>query len=124
MTNIRVGRQSNRTSILGHFSSDQPGDHPASYPVPPGIQRAGYEADQLHLVPQLRMNGALRLLSHISLWCDLLAELAAGFTVRGSNPQRGGEIFRTLPDRPWGSPSLLYNGPGGKTAGALTTYPI
>ena len=29
----------------------------------------------------------------------------------------GGEIFRTLPDRPWGPPSLLYNGyrvfPGG-----------
>jgi hypothetical protein len=30
----------------------------------------------------------------------------------------GGEIFRTCPDRSWGSPSLLYNGyrvcPGGK----------
>jgi len=38
-------------------------------------------------------------------------------TVRGSNPG-GGEIFRTCPDRPWGPPSLLYNGhrvfPGGK----------
>jgi hypothetical protein len=22
----------------------------------------------------------------------------------------GGEIFRTCPDRPWGPPSLLYNG--------------
>jgi hypothetical protein len=34
----------------------------------------------------------------------------------------GGEIFRTHPDRPWGPPSLLYNGyrvfPGGKAAGA------
>ena len=34
----------------------------------------------------------------------------------------GGEIFRTRPDRPWGPPSLLYNGyrvfPGGKVAGA------
>jgi hypothetical protein len=33
-----------------------------------------------------------------------------------SNPG-GGEIFRTCPDRPWGPPSLLYNGyrvfPGG-----------
>jgi hypothetical protein len=33
----------------------------------------------------------------------------------------GGEIFRTRPDRPWGPPSLLYNGyqvfPGGKAAG-------
>jgi hypothetical protein len=30
----------------------------------------------------------------------------------------GGEIFRTCPDRPWGPPSLLYNGyrafPGGR----------
>jgi len=43
--------------------------------------------------------------------------LATGWTVRGSNPGRG-EIFRTCPDRPWGPPSLLYNGyrvfPGGK----------
>ena len=29
----------------------------------------------------------------------------------GSNPG-GGEIFRPLPDRPWDSPSLLYNGYG------------
>ena len=27
----------------------------------------------------------------------------------GSSPG-GGEIFRTCPDRPWGPPSLLYNG--------------
>jgi len=32
-----------------------------------------------------------------------------GWTFRGSNPG-GGEIFRTCPDRPWGPPSLLYNG--------------
>ena len=34
----------------------------------------------------------------------------------------GGEIFRSRPDRPWGQPSLLYNGyrvfTGGKAAGA------
>jgi len=40
-----------------------------------------------------------------------------GWTVRGSNPG-GGEIFLTCPDRPWGPPSLLYNGyrvfPGGR----------
>jgi len=35
--------------------------------------------------------------------------LATGWTVQGSNP-RGGEIFRTCPDRPWGPPSFLYNG--------------
>jgi hypothetical protein len=34
--------------------------------------------------------------------------LATGWTVRGSNPG-GNEIFRSCPDRPWGSPSLLYN---------------
>ena len=43
--------------------------------------------------------------------------LATGWTIRGSNPG-GGEIFRTCQDRPWGPPSLLYNGyrvfPGGK----------
>src|SRR5215510_2166816 len=42
--------------------------------------------------------------------------LATGWTVWGSDPG-GGEIFRTCPDRPWGPPSLLYNGyrvfPGG-----------
>jgi hypothetical protein len=32
-----------------------------------------------------------------------------GWTVRGSNPG-GGEIFRSRLDRPWGPPSLLYNG--------------
>jgi hypothetical protein len=47
--------------------------------------------------------------------------LTTAWTVRGSNPD-GGEIFRTHPHRPWGPPSLLYNGhrvfPKGKTAGA------
>jgi len=35
--------------------------------------------------------------------------LATSWTVRGSNPSED-EIFRTSPDRPWGPPSLLYNG--------------
>ena len=38
-----------------------------------------------------------------------------------------GEVFRTRPDRPWGPPSLLYNGCrvfiGGKTAGAWLWLP-
>jgi hypothetical protein len=52
-----------------------------------------------------------------------------GWTVRGSNPG-GGEIFRTRLDRPWGPPSLLYNGyrvfPGGKSGRGvvLTTHPL
>ena len=41
--------------------------------------------------------------------------LTTGWTVRGSNP--GGARFFASPDRPWGPPSLLYNGyrvfPGG-----------
>ena len=49
--------------------------------------------------------------------CPSAFLLATGWTVRGSNPG-GDEIFRTCPDRPWGPPSLLYNGyrvfPGGK----------
>jgi hypothetical protein len=48
-------------------------------------------------------------------------QLATGWTVRGSNPS-GGKIFHTRPDRPWGPPSLLYDGyllfPRGKAAGA------
>ena len=35
--------------------------------------------------------------------------LTLGWTVRGSNPG-GDEIFSSLPDWPWGPPSLLYNG--------------
>jgi hypothetical protein len=34
--------------------------------------------------------------------------LATGWSVRGSNPGRD-EIFRTRPNRPWGSPRLLCN---------------
>jgi hypothetical protein len=52
----------------------------------------------------------------IAVW-----RLATGWTVRGSYPG-GDEIFRTCPERPWGPPSLLYNGyrvfPEGKAAGA------
>jgi len=48
--------------------------------------------------------------------------------VWGSNPSRV-EIFCIHPDRPWGPPSLLFNGywifPRGEAAGAvvLTTHP-
>jgi hypothetical protein len=47
--------------------------------------------------------------------------LAAGWTVRGSNPS-GGEIFYTCLDQLWGPPNLLNNEylvfSGGKAAGA------
>jgi len=46
--------------------------------------------------------------------------------VQGSNPG-GGEIFCTHPDRPWGPPSLLYNGyrvfPRGKRPGHSVDHP-
>jgi len=49
-----------------------------------------------------------------------------GWTVRGSN-RGGGEIFRTCPDRPWGQPSLLYNGywllPGVKCCRGMALNP-
>jgi len=52
--------------------------------------------------------------------------LATGWTIRGSNPG-GGEIFCTCPDRPWGPPSLLYNGtasfPGVKSGRDVTLTP-
>ena len=54
--------------------------------------------------------------------------LTTGWTVRGSNP--GGARFSTLPGRPWGPPSLLYNGyrvfPGVKYGRdvLLTTHPF
>ena len=45
--------------------------------------------------------------------------VATGYGLDGPGSNPGGcEIFRTCPDRPWGPPSLLYNGyrvfPGGK----------
>jgi hypothetical protein len=49
-----------------------------------------------------------------------------GLDGRGSNPG-GGEIFSQSPDRPWGPPSLLYNGyrafPGGRGPGRGADYP-
>jgi hypothetical protein len=56
------------------------------------------------------------------------SRLATGRTVRGSNPG-GDEIFRSRPHRPWGPPSLLYNGyrvsfPGLKRPGCGASHPI
>ena len=42
------------------------------------------------------------------LWLSRYSDWATGWTVRGSNP--GGARFFARPDRPWGPPSLLYNG--------------
>jgi hypothetical protein len=51
--------------------------------------------------------------------------LATGWTVRGSNPGEWAEVFRSRPDRPWGPPSLVYNGsfPGVKRLGRGADHP-
>ena len=52
-----------------------------------------------------------------------------GLDSPGIESRWGGKIFRSNPDRPWGPPSLLYNGyrvfPGGEAAegAALATHP-
>jgi hypothetical protein len=57
-----------------------------------------------------------------------VVRIATGYGLDGLGIEsRCGEIFRTCSDRPWGPPSLLYNGyrvfPGGKAAGALCWPP-
>ena len=61
----------------------------------------------------------------ITNWWAAIAQsvyrLATGWALRGTNSD-GCEGFRAHPDRPWGPPSLLYNGyrvfPGSEAAGA------
>jgi len=50
--------------------------------------------------------------SHKTPWARTVQSaqrIATGWTDQGLNPV-GGEIFHTCADRPWGPPSLLYNG--------------
>ena len=55
---------------------------------------------------------------------------ATGYGMDGPGNPGGGEIFRTCPDRPWGTPNLLYNGyrvfPGVRSGRGvtLTPYPL
>ena len=50
--------------------------------------------------------------------CSVGVATGYGLDGPGIKSRLGGENFRTCPDRPWGPPSLLYNGyrlfPGGK----------
>jgi hypothetical protein len=53
--------------------------------------------------------------------------LATGWTVRGSNPDKG-EILQTRPDQPWGPSTLLHNEqlvslPGVKRPGCDVDHP-
>jgi hypothetical protein len=59
----------------------------------------------------------------VSLGQDSSVSIATGYELDGPGIESWwGEIFRTCPDRPWGPPSLQYNGywvfPRGKAAGA------
>ena len=47
-------------------------------------------------------------LNSVGRVAQLVLRLTTGWTVRGSNP--GGASSSARPDRPWGPPSLLYNG--------------
>ena len=60
--------------------------------------------------------------------CQSVQRLTTGYTVRKSNPG-GGETFHIGPDRPWGPPSLLYNGyrvsfPGVNRPGRGVNHPL
>ena len=69
---------------------------------------------------RLTFNFKLRYIFRWPRIAQLVQRLARNYTARGSNPGAD-EIFLTRPERPWGPPSLLYNGypvfPGGKAAG-------
>ena len=61
----------------------------------------------------------VRLLLFRVCTCFRSVGIATDYGLHGPGSDAGGdEIFRTCPDRPWGPPSLLYNGytdfPGGK----------
>jgi hypothetical protein len=66
----------------------------------------------------------------VTLWVEIaqsVQRLATGWTFRELNPD-GGEIFCTHPDRPWGPPSILYNGyrvffPEVKLSGRYVNHP-
>jgi hypothetical protein len=84
---------------------------------------AGYSCYIFKLNRSISSNGQFLGCATIVFSVPYLTVLLSTSTrnIRGSNPGEG-EIFRTRSDRPWGPPSLLYNGyrvfPGGKAAGA------
>jgi hypothetical protein len=55
-----------------------------------------------------------------------VGRLTTGWTIRETNPG-GGEIFHTRPERPWGPPSVQYNGhrdfPGAERPGRGVDHP-
>ena len=66
---------------------------------------------------------------HCFYTCNSVVDIATRYGLDGpaSNPG-GGDIFRNRPDRPWGPPSLPYNGyrvsfPGVKRPGRSVDHP-
>ena len=93
---------------------------------PQWVVTAGKQTTNIHEhIPQKHISGYILLLLfsimlHVMLFLLLLL-IVLLWSVRGSNPG-GLKIFRTPSYRPWGPPTLLYNGycvfPGDKVAGA------
>ena len=96
--------------------------HRRSNPEPSSQQRDTMQTSVIMALTRALLQW--KLLAYIEIsW----AGTASGWTIRGSNPGRG-EIFRTRPNRPWGSHTLLYNlyrisFPGGKAAGRGVNLP-
>jgi hypothetical protein len=71
----------------------------------------------------LYITRTFQILLHVRVGRKSIASIATRYGLNGLGIEShvGGEIFRARQDRPWGPPSLLYNGyrvfPGGKTAG-------
>ena len=96
---LRAGRSGDRIPVGARFSA-------------PG--RFG----RFDIQPRICMRNTLNTVGRDSPIC-----IATCYGLDGPGSNHGkGEIFRALPERPWGPLSLLYNGywvfPGGKAAGA------
>ena len=121
---LRFGRSGDRIQVGARFSAPVqtgPGAHPASCTMSigsfPGVKR-----------PRRGVNHPSPSTAKVKEKVELYLYLWAGQRSRYSDWLRfgrsedripvGGEFFCTCPDRPWGPPSLLYNGyrvfPGGK----------
>jgi hypothetical protein len=87
---------------------------------------ASWTANPVVAVCQLLMENKFKILAYQNreVGRDSSVGIASGYGLDGPGIESGwgGVNFRTRPDRPWGPPSLLYNGyrvfPGGKSAGA------
>ena len=102
------------------------------------MQYRYYVQAALHLTSSIRLHAAnkghvhvytrLRLVSKEDRGPGSSVGIATGYGLDGPGIEsRWGEIFHPCPDRPWGPPSLLYNGyrvfPGVKSGRGVTLTP-